>query len=129
MLKLKWKIQSKAFKRFIFYKEFYRTILKTKIIINSNYKIFYIYFIMNMLNDIEKLMNKVGSSINYRTINLGGKFLYIEGLKSVVSFGEEEMQFQLNKALLIVSGNALKVNYLDKSICVLEGNIKSINIK
>lgn len=84
---------------------------------------------MNMLNDIEKLMNKVGSSINYRTINLGGKFLYIEGLKSVVSFGEEEMQFQLNKALLIVSGNALKVNYLDKSICVLEGNIKSINIK
>ena len=84
---------------------------------------------MNLLNDIEKLMTNCGSSISYRTINLGGKFLYIEGIKSVVSFGEDEMQFQLNKALLVVGGNLLKVNYLDKSTCILEGNIKSVIVK
>ena len=84
---------------------------------------------MNMLNDIEKMMTSVGSSISYRFINLGGKFLYIEGIKSVVSFGEEEMQFQLNKSLLVIGGNMIKVNYLDKHTCILEGNIKSVIIK
>lgn len=84
---------------------------------------------MGMLDEIEKLMAGVGASANYRTINLGGKFLYIEGLKSVVSFGTEEMQFQLKKCLMIVTGKNLKVKYLDKYTCVLEGEIFSCTTK
>ena len=56
-------------------------------------------------------MQSVGSSNNYRIINLGGTSLYIEGVKSVVSFGESEMQFQLNKQLIVVTGRELKVKY------------------
>ena len=84
---------------------------------------------MGMLDEIEKLMGSVGSSANYRTLNLGGKFLYIEGLKSVVSFGTEEMQFQLKKCLLIVVGKNLKVKYLDKSTCIIEGEINACTAK
>lgn len=84
---------------------------------------------MGMLDEIEKLMAGVGVSANYRLINLGGKFLYIEGLKSVVSFGVEEMEFQLKKCLLVVVGKNLKVKYLDKASCVLEGEIISCDIK
>lgn len=84
---------------------------------------------MGMLDEIEKLMAGVGASANYRLVNLGGKFLYIEGLKSVVSFGSDEMQFQLKKCLLVVVGNNLKVKYLDKTTCVLEGEIFSCDIK
>lgn len=84
---------------------------------------------MGMLDEIEKLMASVGASANYRIINLGGKFLYIEGIKSVVSFGTDEMQFQLKKTLLIVNGKNLKVKYLDKSTCVLEGEIFSNVVK
>ena len=84
---------------------------------------------MNMLQDIEKFMQSVGSSNNYRIINLGGTSLYIEGVKSVVSFGESEMQFQLKKQLLVVAGRELKVKYLDKSTCVIIGNIISVVVK
>ena len=77
--------------------------------------------------EIEKLMNCVNSSVEYRIINLGGKSLYIEGIKSVVSFGEEEMKFQLKKSLLNIIGKNLKVKYLDKSTCVLEGVITVVS--
>ena len=84
---------------------------------------------MGMLDEIEKLMAGVGTSANYRLINLGGKYLYVEGIKSVVSFGVEEMQFQLKKCLLVVAGKNLKVKYLDKSTSIIEGEIFSCTTK
>lgn len=82
-----------------------------------------------MLDEIEKLMAGVGTSANYRLINLGGKFLYVEGIKAVVSFGVDEMQFQLKKCLLVVAGKNLKVKYLDKSTCIIEGEINACTAK
>ncbi|MBQ8615509.1 MAG: YabP/YqfC family sporulation protein [Clostridia bacterium] len=79
-----------------------------------------------MMGEIEKLMGDVGTSANFRVINLGGNSLYVEGIKSVVSFGETEMRFQLKKSLLVVTGENLKVKYLDKTTCVLTGVIKVV---
>lgn len=81
---------------------------------------------MGLLDEVEKLMSGSMSSVNYRTINLGGRALYIEGIKSVVSFGVDEMQFQMKKGVLKVSGVDLCVKYLDKTTCMLEGNIISV---
>ena len=81
---------------------------------------------MSLMNEIEKLMGEVGTSANFRVINLGGNSLYVEGLKSVVSFGENEMQFQLKKCLLKVLGENLKVKYLDKTTCVIVGTIRAV---
>lgn len=82
-----------------------------------------------MLDEIEKFMASVDCSITYRIVNLGGHGLYIEGIKSVVSFGEDEMQFQFKKSLLIVKGENLKIKYLDKTTCSLIGEIYSTEIK
>jgi len=82
-----------------------------------------------MLDEVEKFLTDIDISINYRTINLGGKLIYIEGIKNIVSLESEEMQFQLNKQLLKVTGKNLKVKYLDKSTCVLEGEIKNVEVK
>lgn len=81
---------------------------------------------MSLMSEIEKLMGEVGTSANFRVINLGGRSVYIEGIKAVVSFGEEEMRFQLKNKLLVVNGNSLKVKYLDKTTCVLQGNISKV---
>ena len=84
---------------------------------------------MSLMNEVEKLMNAVDASIDYRLINLGGKKMYIEGLKSVICFGENEMIFQLKKQTLTVLGSEFKVKYLDKTTCVLQGNITSVVLK
>ena len=82
-----------------------------------------------MMHEIEKLMGEVGTSNNFRIINLGGNSLYVEGIKSVVSFDEKEMRFQLKKSLLIVVGLNLKVKYLDSSTCVITGEIKVVETR
>ena len=79
--------------------------------------------------EIEKLMQCANVSMDYRIINLGGTSLYIEGIKSVISFGETEMQFQLKKQLLVVAGRELKVKYLDKTTCSITGYISSVVVK
>lgn len=84
---------------------------------------------MSMMDEIEKFMQGAGASANYRLVNLGGSYLYIEGIKSVLSFAEDEMQFQLKKKLLTVAGIGLKVKYLDKSTCVLIGEISSVVVR
>ncbi len=90
---------------------------------------FFIYSYMSLMSEIEKLMGDVGTSANFRVINLGGTSVYIEGIKSVVSFGETEMQFQLKKCLLVVLGENLKVKYLDKTTCVIVGEIKVVETR
>ena len=84
---------------------------------------------MSLMSEIEKLMGEVGTSANYRMINLGGNSVYVEGIKSVVSFGENEMKFQLKKCMLVVIGENLKVKYLDKSTCVIIGQIKAVETR
>ena len=88
-----------------------------------------IYLYMSLFNEIEKLMNSADSSFNFRVINLGGKTLYVEGIKCVVSLGESEIILQLKKQLITISGKDLQVKYLDKTSCVLEGDINSVVTK
>lgn len=84
---------------------------------------------MSMMSEIEKLMGEVGSSSNFRIINLGGSSLYVEGIKSVISFAENEMRFQLKKNMLVVVGQNLKVKYLDSSTCVITGEIEVVETR
>ena len=82
-----------------------------------------------MMQEIEKMMNEIGGSFNYRVINLGGKKLYVEGIKNVICFGENEMQFQLKSGALAVVGVGLKIDYLDSSSCIISGEICSVGVK
>ena len=84
---------------------------------------------MSLMHEIEKLMNSADSSFNFRIINLGGKTLYVEGIKCVVSLGESEIILQLKKQMLTITGSDLKVKYLDKTSCVLIGEIYSVVTK
>lgn len=84
---------------------------------------------MSLMGEIEKLMESAGASSIYRFVNLGGNSLYIEGIKSVLGFAENEMQFQLKKQILTVCGTDLKIKYLDKSTCIIIGKIESVVVK
>lgn len=84
---------------------------------------------MSLIKEIEKLMNSAYASSDYRIINLGGHKLYIEGIKTVIGLTETEMDFQLKKQILEVFGCGLKIDYLDKNSCVIDGIINSVVTK
>lgn len=81
---------------------------------------------MSMMDEIEKFMSTTNNSLNYKIVDIGGSNLYIEGIKSVVEFGEKVMKFQLKKKLLEVDGENLQVKYLDKNTCIIQGNILAV---
>ena len=83
---------------------------------------------MNLIGEVEKLMGD-GAANTYRIIILSGEKIYIEGIKNVVSFGDSEMQFQLKKCLLVISGSSLKIKYLDKTTCVIIGKIQAVETR
>ena len=78
------------------------------------------------MQEIEKLMNSVDSSFNYRIVNLGGKSVYVEGFKSVINLSEVEVYLQMKKKAVAIVGINLKVKYLDKTTCVVEGDITGV---
>lgn len=84
---------------------------------------------MSLIGEIEKLMNSADVSFNYRVINLGGKCVYIEGFKSIVTLSINEIILQLKKQALSICGSNLKVKYLDKTSCVVEGEISKVEHK
>ena len=81
---------------------------------------------MSFMAEIEKLMNCADCSFRYRVVNLGGKNVYLEGFKSVVSLGENEIAFQIKNNVVVVAGKNLKVKYLDKATCVINGEISGV---
>ena len=81
---------------------------------------------MSLMGEIEKLMGEIGTSNSFRVVNLGGKSVYIEGIKSVICFDNKEMRFQLKNNIISVKGGELKVKYLDTSTCVITGEIKVV---
>ena len=81
---------------------------------------------MSMMKEIEKFMTNAEASINYRVVNLGGKNLYVEGIKSIICLGDNEIRFQLKKCMLIIVGNNMKIKYLDKTTCTIVGDIFSV---
>lgn len=84
---------------------------------------------MSLMKEIEKLMNTVESSASFRLVNIGGKSEYIEGIKSVVFLSSDEMRFQLKSKLAIVKGANLMLKYLDKTTCVINGEIKVVELQ
>ncbi|MBR1987443.1 MAG: YabP/YqfC family sporulation protein, partial [Clostridia bacterium] len=62
-----------------------------------------------------------------RVVNIGGKSVYIEGIKSVVRLDNSEMIFQMKNCGISVVGNELKIKYLDKTTCVITGKIKAVS--
>ncbi|MBE7076890.1 MAG: hypothetical protein E7374_03240 [Clostridiales bacterium] len=84
---------------------------------------------MSMMSEIESLMTEVGASSSYRIVNVGGKSLYVEGIKNLVDLKSEQIQFGLKNHLLTIVGNNLKIKYLDKTTAVIDGEIKEVITK
>ncbi len=92
----------------------------------SKFSSLFIYLSMSMMDEIDKFMNSADISLSYRTINLGGKRVYIEGIRDVINILNDEVSFSIRGGILVVGGKGLKLSYLDKTSCVIEGEISSV---
>ena len=81
---------------------------------------------MSLIGEIEKLINEELSTIEYRIINIGGKNLYIEGIKNIINLSKNSMEFQLKKRTILIKGSNLIIKYLDNSTVHIFGEINEV---
>lgn len=82
---------------------------------------------MSLIGEIEKLINEELSTVEYRIINIGGKNLYIEGIKNIINLSKNSMEFQLKKRTIIIKGSDLIIKYLDNSTVHIFGEINEVD--
>ena len=63
---------------------------------------------------------------NYTIINLSGKLLYIEGLKSLLTLSHEMIAFRAKNSVFYVEGTNLSVEELSENTLKISGNIKKV---
>jgi len=83
---------------------------------------------MNLLDELDSFVSKeCGVSLTeYRYVNIGGKFVYIEGHCGVLKVGDKEMSFKLKKNCINIKGEELMIKYFDKSTAVVKGRIVQV---
>lgn len=59
----------------------------------------------------------------YKYVNLGGKLLYVQGYKDILSFSETEVILKLKQGELKVKGKNLNIKELNLNSIVIEGKI------
>ena len=81
---------------------------------------------MNMMGEIDKILNSVDVSTDYRIVNIGGKKVYIEGLRSICYIKTDNILFKLKSKELNIVGDNLTIKYLDRNSCIIEGQIRIV---
>ena len=86
---------------------------------------------MEFLDDIKDKLGEGNAffALKFKCYFVGGKMLYIMGIRGVFSLSSEEVVFNLNKKKLKIIGDGLKAEEFSKNDAVVRGNILSIAIE
>lgn len=85
--------------------------------------------IFNYFADLKKEFNLSDNIFSsYNLVNIGGKFIYIEGHKGLVNINDCEISCKLSKGLLCVRGENLKLKVLNKTTIGISGKIYNTEV-
>ena len=80
-----------------------------------------------MFNFVGEL-NGIGNLKEYKFINFGGKKVYVQGFKNLLSFNEENIVLKVENAELTITGKTLKIEELGSSSILVCGEIVSVRV-
>lgn len=62
----------------------------------------------------------------YRYTNIGGKMIYLEGQRGIVTLTKEEVSFKLKTKTFTIKGTDLFIKYYDNNTALVYGSIVSV---
>lgn len=82
----------------------------------------------NFFGEIKKELKLTKVDEDYQCVFIGGKALYVEGHKGLVTLSPELIMFKTKKKIISVSGANLQLKILSKSTLSVLGEIEHIEI-
>lgn len=82
----------------------------------------------NFFAEIKKELKLPQSEETYQCVFIGGKILYVEGHKGLVTLSEQLIMFKTKNKIISVSGEKLKLKILSKTTLSVMGEIEHIEI-
>lgn len=81
-----------------------------------------------LLDELDNYVTKeLGVTLKeYKYINVGGKAVYLEGQKGIVTLSKEEISFKVHKKVCTIKGSDLYIKYYDNSTALVCGSIVSV---
>ena len=79
-----------------------------------------------LLDELDNyITNELGVTLKeYRYINIGGKMVYIEGQKGIVTLRKDEISFKVHKKVCSIKGSDLYIKYYDNIILFSRLHVK-----
>lgn len=83
---------------------------------------------MNLLDELDSFISKeYGITLTeYRYVNLGGKYVYVEGHGGIKVLSESEISFVVKKHVISIKGEDLIIKYFDKTTAIVQGRIVQV---
>ena len=81
-----------------------------------------------LLDELDTYVSKeLGVTLKeYRYTNIGGKMIYLEGQRGIVTLTNEEVSFKLKTKTFTIKGTDLFIKYYDNNTALVYGSIVSV---
>jgi hypothetical protein len=84
----------------------------------------------HFFDEIDKALGlPVGAQSAYRLINLGGRVLYVDGFRELLTFEDETVICMLKKGILEVVGKSLTIERYEEGFLIIKGKIFETKFK
>ena len=81
-----------------------------------------------LLDEIDTYVTKeMGVTLKeYRYTNIGGKMIYLEGQRGIITLTNDEISFKLKNKTFTIKGADLFIKYYDNNTALVYGSIVSV---
>lgn len=84
-----------------------------------------------MQNYIKEIIDICGLPFNeimsvHKVLQIGSKIIYVANYKKILNYGDTCIDLKLNKGILRIEGEGLRIKQMDKGEIIINGNIKGV---
>lgn len=73
-----------------------------------------------------KYRSVAGKALKYGVVLMGGEAAFVEGIKRIISIAPTKLEIAAGKSLIIIEGEGMTVDELEKETVIVRGKIKSV---
>lgn len=80
---------------------------------------------MSFFDEI-KYGTTAGRALGYSVVLMGGEAVYVEGIRRIASVSPAKMEMTAGKSLIVIEGEDMVIDELERETVIIKGRIRSV---